>query len=290
LSRMLYYPYLVSSQGLGTVPVPAIGWHWVIFVTYAAAFITGMLRAVRQPAPGSDASVVNGLLGYTSVFGIGISVYFVRRAVPIGLVLVFGAWALCLCVVGWETVRALARERSRSTRALLWIPAVAAGSALVAGGLQAFRPPSASAQIERIKQRGPNLYDAGTMRAFVASHTRRGESVCIIAPLSHRVAEAAHVQDVFPFDHPAVMSSRPQLDLLRSALRHNHITKLFSTDLIFGDAFAPSPQPELEAMIRLEGYVPSLQEDSHRSFGALYPGVQGNAHVILWTKASATAR
>ncbi|HEX5146967.1 MAG TPA: hypothetical protein VFV85_08090 [Conexibacter sp.] len=221
LSYLFTFSRLWGLGGVTMLPMPALGFHLAIYLTFAAAIVVATVRALQ----GAEQRSLTALLAWAGVFGLGAGTYFAGRSHPEVLIGLFSAWALALALLLVVVVRAvLARADRRPHVAEL---ALLAGCALAACSLA--QTPLPWSQISRIG-RGepvPAMQGIETRRFVQAAHVARGERVLIIAPLGHRVAHDLGLVNVSPYVSMTSMPAKEQLGEALRALRASGGRRVF---------------------------------------------------------------
>jgi hypothetical protein len=223
-----HFGYLFTFSrlwGLGGVtmlPMPTLGFHLVLYATFAAAIAVATVRAIA----GAEQRTLTALLAWSGVFGLGAGSYFAGRSHPEVLISLFSIWALALVLLLVVAVRAIqARAERRPTVAEA---ALLAGCALAVCSLA--QTPAPWSQIQRIGREAPtNELQAPDARAFVAAAgAAGGERVLIIAPMGHRVAYDLGLVNVAPYVSMISMPAKRQLQESLEALRAEGGTRVFA--------------------------------------------------------------
>jgi hypothetical protein len=206
-SYATYWSSTFARDGYGLEPMPTLGLHWALYLTYAAALLSAAVRYVRRDPD----RVLTGMLAFAGIFGLLTGFYFAGRSVPWQLMLLFPAWGFALALLAFMVGGSLrhAREDSRRLRRLL-LPAVAtlAGFGMMIAAIDRF--PAPWGQVDRLSAGGRAFYDEPAAQRFVDTHTTAGEHVLIIGtPLDHRIAARAGVVNTSPiFDALGLLSER----------------------------------------------------------------------------------
>ncbi len=202
---------LYTRGGLDMKPMPAFGFQYVLFATYAAALVLATVRAVGGCRDGLTA-----MLGWSAVFGFGSASYFVGESRYLHLIFLFSIWAFTLALLLVAVVRGIAaRESHRPTPADLAV-LMAFGLAVCALA----QTPAPWTQIERITSHTPQpLLHDNAAEQFVAADTRRGEHVVVLLPFGHRISHDLGLVDVSPYSYMELVTTREQLDTVVRALR-----------------------------------------------------------------------
>jgi hypothetical protein len=243
LSLLLRFAELYAGAGYAMLPMPRIGMHLLVYVTFVAALAVATVRAMRGPH-GSDADrTLTGLLAFVAVFGLGSGAYYAGRSHPEVLVTSFGSWSLALALLTWLAVRQLAAQPRR------W-PEPATALCLVAFCVAACslaQTPTPWSQVDRLRQTSAPTMRAPAGQPLVAKHVRRGEHVAVLQLLGHRIAENLHVTDVSPYTTALAVPTVPQLRDVVRALRREGGTKVFLPT-------TPPAVPDVRPALAAEGF------------------------------------
>ncbi|MGN6189684.1 MAG: hypothetical protein ACTHOE_12365 [Conexibacter sp.] len=242
LSYLFTFPRLWGVGGVTMLPMPTLGFHLVLYATFAAALVTATVRALR----GARQRSLTALLAWSAVFGLGASSYFAGRSHPEVLISLFSAWMLSLSLLGIVAIRALAARAGR--RPSVAEVAVLAGLALAVCSLA--QTPTPWSQIARIARGGPpnspiQRFDA---RRFVAeAHAVSGERVLILIPMGHRIAYELGLVNVAPYVSMISMPAVEQLAESLAALHREGGRRIF--------AYLGQVTPEQQQAIQEAGFV-----------------------------------
>lgn len=211
LALLVRYARLFARSGFAMYPMPALGLHVVIYLTYVAAIGVATARAIdREPG-----RLLTGMLAWSGVFGLGAGAYFAGRSTPDDLPAMFFPWALATALL---LIPALGSLRAASWRR----PPLAATACLVgflamAGSLA--QTPTPWEQLHRLRRTAAPILAAPDGQRLVAAHTRRGQAAAILLLLGHRVGADLGVRDVAPYSNSESMPTAEQLDETLAALR-----------------------------------------------------------------------
>src|SRR6185312_8004119 len=237
-ATMVRFARLFALAGFAMLPMPVIGLHLVIYVTFAAALAVATVRALSGAHAGERA--LTGMLAFVAVFGLTSGAYYVGRSHPEVLVTSFAAWSLALALLTLLVVRRLAATPRR------W-PEPAAAACLFAfcvAGCSLAQTPTPWSQLDRLRHTTQTTLRIPEGQAFIAAHVRRGEHVAILQMLGHRIGANLHVTDVTPYTSQAAMPAVDQLDDTLHVLRAEGGLKIF---IIVGGDEIPDVRPTLEA-------------------------------------------
>jgi hypothetical protein len=235
------------------LPMPTLGFHLVLYATFAAALVAATVRALR----GAEQRALTALLAWSAVCGLGASSYFAGRSHPEVLISLFSAWALSLSLLGIVVVRALAARDGR--RPAVAEVAVLLGLALAACSLA--QTPAPWTQLARIGRAGPpnspiQRFDA---RRFVAeAGAAPGERVLILIPMGHKIGYELGLVNVAPYVSMISMPAVEQLDEALEALRREGGGRVF--------AYLGQTTPEQQQMIQDAGFARIRGTDDYAEY------------------------
>jgi hypothetical protein len=253
LSYLFTFPRLWGVGGVTMLPMPTLGFHLVLYATFAAALVAATVRALR----GAEQRALTALLAWSAVFGLGASSYFAGRSHPEVLISLFSAWALSLSLLGIVVVRALAARDGR--RPAVAEVAVLLGLALAACSLA--QTPAPWTQLARIGRAGPpnspiQRFDA---RRFVAeAGAAPGERVLILIPMGHKIGYELGLVNVAPYVSMISMPAVEQLDEALEALRREGGGRVF--------AYLGQTTPEQQQMIQDAGFARIRGTDDYAEY------------------------
>jgi hypothetical protein len=222
LTLSFRFARLYAAAGFAMLPMPALGLHLLIYVTFAAALAVATVRALRT----SDDRTLTGMLAFVAIFGLGSGSYYAGRSHPEALVASFAAWSLALALLTLLALRQLAARAERDRR---W-PEPAVVLCLLAfcvAGCSLAQTPTPWSQVQRLQMTGEARFRAPRGQPFVAAHVRHGERVAILLQLSHRIAENLGVTNVSPYTTAFATQAVDQLQDVVRALRRAGGTKVF---------------------------------------------------------------
>lgn len=258
VTLLTYYNRLFLRDAFGLIPMPALGLHWALYATYAAALLVGTVRYVRDEPD----KTLTAMLVFSGVFGLATGMYFVGRSSQFQLMLLFPAWALALALVAWVALLALRRSRrdpGRLQRLLLPACAAMIGFGVMISALGRASPPWR--QIDRLSTGGPGANDLLGAQRYVETHTSRGEHVLIVGTtLDHRVADRAGVVNVSP------ISGLTGLIVPDQAKRALDQLQADEGRLVFESVLDATPTGGL--VIRMPEFATILREDGYRLSGS----------------------
>jgi len=253
LSHLFTFPRLWARGGVTMLPMPALGFHLVLYVTFAAALAVATVRALR----GAEQRSLTAMLAWAGVFGLGASSYFAGRSHPEVLISLFSAWALALSLLGIVAIRALLARGGR--RPSVAEVAVLAGLALSACSLA--QTPVPWTQVDRIRTAGPPnspIQRTDALRFVADAHARRGERVLILIPMGHRLAYELGLVNVAPYVSMISMPAVEQLQEALTTLRREGGTRIF--------AYLGQVLPEHRAAIAQAGFRPVRETSDYAEY------------------------
>jgi hypothetical protein len=251
-SYLFTFPRLWARGGVTMLPMPTLGFHLALYVTFGAALVVATVRALS----GAEQRTLTAMLAWAGVFGLGASSYFAGRSHPEVLISLFSAWSLALSLLGIVVVRALTATRRWPTVAEV---AVLAGLALTVCSLA--QTPAPSSQIDRIRTAGPPnspIQRTDALRFLAEARVRPGERVLILIPMGHRLAYELGLVNVAPYVSMISMPAVEQLDEALAALRRER------GGLVF--AYLGQVLPEQREAIEQAGFRPVRETSDYAEY------------------------
>jgi hypothetical protein len=212
VGSLFFFARLYGVAGFGMLPMPAAGFHLVVYATFAGALLLATVRAVS----GHEDPLLTAMLAWSGTFGLGVGGYFVGRSHPEVLIDLFSVWSLALALLVVATVRDL-RRRSRGRPSPAQVAVLGAFALAICSLAQTPTPWSQLTRLSRMTH-APLLRDAEAER-FVAAGTRPGEHVAILTTLGHRIAYDLQLVNVSPYASIESMPTVEQLDETIERLR-----------------------------------------------------------------------
>ncbi len=239
LGMLLTFPRLYGIDAFGMMPMPHLGFHLAIYLTFAAAIVLAVVRATS----GAADRLLTAMLAWSGIFGLGAASYYVGRSLPEALLSIFSAWSLALALLLVAAVRAILARPARR-------PTLAEAGLLLAFGLtvcSVAQTPTPWSQVARLRDTSSArpLSVAPTARA-IGAVTHRGEPVAILGPLGHQIAYELRIDNVSPYVSIESMPLRSQLAEAIAALRAAGGSKLFLP--------VAQSQPEQVAAVQQAGF------------------------------------
>jgi hypothetical protein len=211
------FPEIFARDGLGMLPMPPLGLHLVLYLTFGAALVVATVRTVGGGGdPAQTAS-----LAWAGVFGLGAGGYFVGRSHPDVLIGLFSAWALALGLLLVVVAQAIARRASRRPTTVELLVLAGFGAAVCSLA----QTPTPWSQIDRLQHRAPHNVLAADTR-LVQRMTHRGEPVAIMLQQGHRIAYDLELKDITPYSNMEVMVTHRQWEETIAALQAAHGRKI----------------------------------------------------------------
>ena len=231
---LTFYPKLYGVVGYDLLPMPAVGFHLVLYATFAAAIVVATVRAVdRHPDV-----LLTGMLAWSGVFGLGAGGYFAGRSHPEVLIDLFSAWALALVLLLVVVVRAMLARASRWPRPAEL--AVLLGFGIAVCSLA--QVPTPWSQLRRLRHDAPPWqYGPAAAERFVARFTKPGEHVAILMIPSHQIAYDVGVRNVAPYIGWDWMPFKEQVEQTFDALDRSGGRKAFANGGVERNSGATRP-------------------------------------------------
>jgi hypothetical protein len=242
---LLEWPRIFTALGWFSIPLPATGLHLVLYATFVAAIAAAAVRLARR----ADDVLLTGMLAWSGVFGLLASGYFIGRPDTYKLDGILSAWAFALAMLTVLSVRTLAARgwRRPTVPELL----VLFGFALSICSLREVSPPHE--QISRLTRPLPTPVYEVTVREFVRPRTHPGQTVVMLVPMGHRIAQDLSLNNVAPYAFMNEIVTRRQMQTLIDTLRRERVRQLFL--------------PEPHSGLRQEGDSAAAQLRLLRSIG-----------------------
>src|SRR6185436_13339978 len=171
---VLEFSHLYGVDGWFISPMAPLGLHVAMYVTFGAALVAGVVRAVR----GGEEPVLTALLAWSGPFGLIAGSYFVGASNPLTLVTLFSVWFFALALLLVAVVRALALAPRWPTPPEL---AVLFGFGLAVCSL--VQVPAPWREVERLGRPGAPVYRQPELLSALATRVHRGEKVAFVLPL-----------------------------------------------------------------------------------------------------------
>jgi hypothetical protein len=224
IGLLFEFPHVFGALGLAALPMPTIGFHLVIYATFAAALATAAVRLVR----GEDDVPLTAMLAWSGVFGLGCASYYAGRSDALKLAALFPAWGFALMLLLVVLARVLAERTPRRLPSLAEL-AVLVGFGLTVCSLAQVQAPWR--EMERLHEgAAAPIYRLPSAHQFVGALTQRGERVALLMPLGHRVAYELGLVNVSPYGHIAEVVTRAQWRTLFDAMRDEGARLLFLSE------------------------------------------------------------
>lgn len=217
---LLTFPRVYGLGYFSAMPMPALGFHVAMYVTFAGALVLAVVRwSARTSEP-----LLTAMLGWAGLFGLAAGSYYVGRSMPEALISLFSIWALAVALLLVASVRAILARPSRR-------PTAAEVCVLFAFGIcvcSIAQTPTPWSQVERLRDTSAmQPYANPPAKQVIRAATRPGEHVAILNEIGHRVAYDLGLRNVVPYSFLNSMPLDEQLYETIDALRAAGGTKLF---------------------------------------------------------------
>jgi hypothetical protein len=279
LSRTTEVGRLFVVDGLGALPTPVFGLHVVVYLTFVAAFVAGLLSGWPQHRSATTTPVLRGMLAYSGVLGLGGLSVWAGRSHPLALSGVFPIWAFATVLLVWLLVQSITHAAALSPSVVVaWLaPALLLVTTFGVMVATLSEYPAPWTQISRIagdtsrpidgyggdtelqcffaqhpKGCAPLLTKADRASAvrFVARYTAKGDRVLILATAGHVIARESGVINVSPYGYPDLILSAAQMRSVLNDLHENDGAKVF----------VGSTWPEIPAYLARHGFERKIRD------------------------------
>jgi hypothetical protein len=225
LGSLTYFSQLFAREGWGLWPMPTLGLHIPMYLTFVAAVLAAAVRYV-QSRPNST---LTAMLAYAGILGLLGSSYFAGRSLPWQLMLLFPVWGLALALLAWISAQSLSSaiaQQNSLARSLLPSLAALCGFGVMVAAIATF--PLPWSEVERLSESQPAVHDVPEAQRFVEEHTHPGEAILLFGTYSdHRVAERAGVVNSSPWNYGFSLFSEREVDRALDDLEGEQGLKVF---------------------------------------------------------------
>lgn len=267
LDYLNHFQRVFAVEGFGMLPMPSVGPHLAIYLTFVAALVGAVSIVIKGCPP--EKRVLTAMLAYSGVLGLGSLSYWVGRSHPVGLFALFPTWSFSAALLAWWVLSGVA-HRSAPSPATVRVWALPSLTVLTVFGLMASvvtNFPAPGAQMKRVggtaeskphaQPSGPldsgSSFDRSAAARFVSDHTRPGERVGILASIGHGIAERSGVVNTSPYSHQDSIGFEEQIAFVLGDIEESGARKIF-----LGPAY-----PEIAAYLERRGYeVTARSEES----------------------------
>jgi hypothetical protein len=224
---VLEFPQVFGRDGWGLEPMPTIGLHIAMYLTFVAAIAVAVVRTAQRAAE----PVLTSMLAWAGTFGLLAASYYVGRSDPGNLIPLFSTWSFALALLLVAVVRQLLADPRRPTAPDLL---VIVGFALALASV--LDTPTPWSQIARLGNPGSAaIFEQRGPTRFAAEYTRPGERVAILAPLGFRIAHDNRLVDLSPYSSLESIRTSVQLQNLIAAIQRLHIHRIFIKTRLQGE-------------------------------------------------------
>ena len=235
---LLEFPRIFGVLGLVAEPMPTIGIHLALYLTFCGAIATAVVRLVS----GGEERVLTGMLLWSGVFGLGAASYFLGRSDSFKLAALFSAWGFSLMLLTIVVVRAAVAAVPRRPRLSELIVLLGFGFAVCTLG----QLPPPWSQATRLGQQDTTpLYRQADVVRFVDERTEPEETIAIVVPFGHRIAYGLGIDNVSPYIMDEAIVTRRQWQTTLEAMEDEGARKLF---------LSADPAPALRRLLTSAGF------------------------------------
>lgn len=221
-SLLLEWPRVFTDLGWFSIPLPSTGLHLLLYATFVAAIGAAAVRVAQRAGD----ALLTAMLAWSGVFGLLAGGYFVGRPDTYKLDGMLSAWCFALALLTVLAVRALAARGWRG-------PTVPQLLVLFGFGLAVCSLPRISLpndQIARLTKQLPAPAYEASVRAFVGPRTRPGETVALLVPMGHRIAQDLGLRNVSPYAFMNAVVTQEQMRTLVDALLRAHVRRVYTAE------------------------------------------------------------
>jgi hypothetical protein len=234
IGQLTLFQRIFAVYGFGMLPMPPLGLHWLIYITFMAAILVGLQRTVSVLGTNdlfSQQRLSNGLLVFSGIAGCGALMYFVGRSHPYVLTCVFPAWAFSLLLLAWEQFLDWRKNFSQfntTDKLVRYIPTVVLLFLYIIFTGNILTTPALPTQLARLRSYN-NSFSTWQAKAveFVRNQTHTKENIGIIYPYGYEIANIAQVENVFPYTTPFSLILKSQLEVAIKTFKSKDVKHLF---------------------------------------------------------------
>lgn len=222
LAMVLLFQRAFVQCGFYMLPMPAFGFHWVIYLTFMATLARALFGQSRD-------RLLVGLLLFSGVFGCGALAYYVGRSSWSNLVAVFSAWAFSFMLLAWSKWQEWRQlGQAGGLLQLAPLPALLIGFGYLMCWSCAGKGPNLVQEIDRLTAAPEVLWPkkAGLVK-FLREHAGRGEKVGVIYPYGYLLSLKAGVDNVFPFANGGSLILKRQLEVVLRTFDQAGVQRVF---------------------------------------------------------------
>ena len=216
-SLLTYYSRLFGSQGFGLIPMPEVGLHWILYLTFAGALVVAALSA---RVPDADRATT-GLVAFAGFFGLVAGGYYAGRSNAYSLFGVFPAWGFALAtlaLVVWRRIRGAPGFVAATRRAGPLGIAILTAFGLATTTLTSVASPwEQVARINDHSDRKSN-FEIAPLATFVVDNNPGREPIVYIGQNGHLIAREAGVRNVSLIGDPIHVISPDQVSEMLATL------------------------------------------------------------------------
>lgn len=216
---LMEWPRIFTNLGWFALPMPVAGVHLAIYLTFAATLVVAAVRIARS----ADDVLLTSMLVWAGVFGLVAGMYYVGRSDHTRLISMFSAWAFALVLLTVVSVRALAERRWRRLEPAQLL--VLFGFALAVCSIGMMTPPQE--HLARLTDPAPDPMYRDAAKRFVGARTAPDETVVILLPLGHRIADELSLRNVAPYGLQNAVVTRSQMRTVLATARTEGVRRIF---------------------------------------------------------------
>ena len=258
--KLTYFSRIFGRESYGAEPMPALGLHIWLYLTFAAAIVTAAVRRARS----SPDRALTGMLAFSGMFGLLAGAYFAGRSLPWQLLLLFPTWGLAGCLLAWTAYLHLREVRPGGDVRRAILPAFASFTGFGVMVAAIATTPAPWIQLGRLNDSGPKVMDVPRVQRFVDEHTRPGEAILLYGgAIDQRVAERAGARDVSPWNSGLSLFGPGEYRDAVDALADAGGSKVFLRRIVLlGGLFGP--HGSVTRLLRADGFRPVAEDPAIR--------------------------
>lgn len=228
-NSFLSYQLVFAKLGFDMLPMPILGIHFFIFLTFGAAVAFSILcLAVPQSV---ERKIRLAIILFSGVMGFGTSVYFVGRSHELVLPSLFSYWMFTLCLLFGDISLIWRNSISKlcfKFKLIYIIPTKTIIFMFCIFIPHTFDYVPLASQIERFTSRDNELRNAQeSFSQYIKLHNQEKHSLMVIFPYGHQISHGAGFYNEFPFANQTSLLLKSHALKVVSIINKKNIRKIF---------------------------------------------------------------
>jgi hypothetical protein len=260
LGQLMVFQKTYAVIGFFMLPMPRMGLHWVIHLTFIAAVVVPIYETFSSVhlEIADNRRMINGSLAYAGVASFGPLAYYVGRSHHLVVEAVLLAWAFVMVQLlhrAWSSWPDTSGGPGAADNYLGAIPTVAIAGLFALILPMVLEVPNPATQVRRLMAHSRKADKSRTAYIeLVRKYVGAEERAVIAYPNGHWLALKAGVVNGFPYANSESLVLKEQVNAIMAALARLPPREQY----LFG-----APMPELQSRLVEQGFV---QLEAHGNF------------------------